>query len=302
MPPILLISHTDGDNLPAEDWNDNFEAIENALFDMGPYVISGLVPSAGAGLSVDVTAGTASIGGRVTFAGFNIAGLTPSSVNHLYVLQDGTATSNTTGTAPALSAKLGTATTDATSVTAVDTTPASGRQTKVDLSGVIVASAANAFTAIQTITVTDASGAAVSRPLVLRHANSGGVGANGIGTGIHLQVETSTEGLFETAAQIDARTTAATAGAVTAVLDLKVTTAGVVSTPVIIAAASVELAEGVNLKAGTVTGTKIGTATSEKLSFWNATPVAQQILATGGGATVDNVISLLQTLGLCRQS
>ena len=36
--------------------------------------------------------------------------------------------------------------------------------------------------------------------------------------------------------------------------------------------------------------------------FWNTTPVAQQVLATGGGATVDQVITLLQTLGLCRQS
>ena len=53
---------------------------------------------------------------------------------------------------------------------------------------------------------------------------------------------------------------------------------------------------------GTGTGTKIGTATGQKLGFWNATPVVQQVLATGAGATVDNVISLLQTLGLCKQS
>lgn len=53
---------------------------------------------------------------------------------------------------------------------------------------------------------------------------------------------------------------------------------------------------------GATTGTKIGTATGQKLGFWNATPVVQQVLATGGGATVDNVISLLQTLGLCKQS
>lgn len=53
---------------------------------------------------------------------------------------------------------------------------------------------------------------------------------------------------------------------------------------------------------GTTTGTKIGTGTTEKIGFWGATAVVQQILATGAGATVDNVISLLQTLGLCKQS
>lgn len=49
-------------------------------------------------------------------------------------------------------------------------------------------------------------------------------------------------------------------------------------------------------------GFKIGTATSQKIGFWNATPVVQQVLATGAGATVDNVITFLQTIGLCKQS
>ncbi len=62
------------------------------------------------------------------------------------------------------------------------------------------------------------------------------------------------------------------------------------------------LAEGTNLIAGTSTGTKIGTATGQKLGFWNVTPVAQQVLATGALHTVDDVITLLQTLGLCKQS
>lgn len=61
-------------------------------------------------------------------------------------------------------------------------------------------------------------------------------------------------------------------------------------------------ADAVNMAFNITTGTKIGTATNQKIGFWNATPVVQQILATGGGATVDNVISLLQTLGLCKQS
>lgn len=63
----------------------------------------------------------------------------------------------------------------------------------------------------------------------------------------------------------------------------------------------VELVD-INLALTTTTGTKIATATGQKLGFWNATPVVQQVLATGAGATVDNVITLLQTLGLCKQS
>ena len=41
---------------------------------------------------------------------------------------------------------------------------------------------------------------------------------------------------------------------------------------------------------------------SDKLGFHGATPVVQQVLATGAGATVDDVIGFLQTIGLCKQS
>lgn len=60
--------------------------------------------------------------------------------------------------------------------------------------------------------------------------------------------------------------------------------------------------EAANVVVGTSTGTKWGTATGQKQGWWGATPVVQQVLATGAGATVDNVIALLQTLGLCKQS
>lgn len=65
------------------------------------------------------------------------------------------------------------------------------------------------------------------------------------------------------------------------------------------------LADAVNIAVNTTTGTKIGTvggAAGQKLAFWNSTPIVQPVLATGGGATVDNVITVLQNLGLCRQS
>lgn len=65
---------------------------------------------------------------------------------------------------------------------------------------------------------------------------------------------------------------------------------------------SLSMGDAANMVLGTTTGTKIGTGTTEKLGFWGITPVVQQILATGGGATVDNVITFLQTIGLCKQS
>ncbi len=60
--------------------------------------------------------------------------------------------------------------------------------------------------------------------------------------------------------------------------------------------------DGGNFVLGTATGTKWGTATGEKQAWWGVTPVVQQVLATGAAATVDNVITFLQTIGLCKQS
>lgn len=60
--------------------------------------------------------------------------------------------------------------------------------------------------------------------------------------------------------------------------------------------------DGATFEVGTTTGTKFGTSTSQKIGFWNAAPVVQQVLATGAGATADDIITMLQTLGLCKQS
>jgi len=64
----------------------------------------------------------------------------------------------------------------------------------------------------------------------------------------------------------------------------------------------IELGEGDNIIFGTSTGGRVGLNSSNKLSFWGVTPIVQQVLATGGGATVDNVITALQNMGLVRQS
>ena len=53
---------------------------------------------------------------------------------------------------------------------------------------------------------------------------------------------------------------------------------------------NISVAEGKNIALGTTTGTKLATATSQKLAFWNATPVVQP--------TVGDPVTTLQTLGL----
>ena len=46
--------------------------------------------------------------------------------------------------------------------------------------------------------------------------------------------------------------------------------------------------DAANFEFGTTTGTKIGTATSEKLAFWNATPIVQPTTAIAEAAFVEN--------------
>lgn len=140
--PNLYPAHVAGDNLPAADWNSAFDLAEGSVADLGPYVISGLVPTAGAGLSVNVSLGVASIGGRISAVAFSIGGLTPSTTNHLYLLQNGTGTANTSGTAPSLSAKLGTCITGGSTVTSVQTDRPSGRQLKVRSEAIVHGSGA----------------------------------------------------------------------------------------------------------------------------------------------------------------
>lgn len=72
------------------------------------------------------------------------------------------------------------------------------------------------------------------------------------------------------------------------------------------------LADGKNLIADTTTGSKIGTSSSQKLGFWNATPVVQpsHIADPSGGATVDSeartaitsILSALETAGILAAS
>lgn len=128
----LLIAQVNGAIADATDLNTNWVLIEATFGDLGPGIVSGLVPSAGSGLSVNVTAGTAVIGGHVAPSSTVVIGsLTPSTLNHLYLLQNGTGSANTTGTQPANSVKLGTALTGVGTVSSVNVLRSSGRQSLI---------------------------------------------------------------------------------------------------------------------------------------------------------------------------
>jgi hypothetical protein len=51
---------------------------------------------------------------------------------------------------------------------------------------------------------------------------------------------------------------------------------------------TVSFADAVNLVTGTTTGTKLGTTTSQKLSFWNKTPIVQPTTSITGATLVSN--------------
>ena len=77
-------------------------------------------------------------------------------------------------------------------------------------------------------------------------------------------------------AAIEAKIIDASDGTEDGQLNLQVQNAGSLTTQLSIDANLLTLTDAVNFALGTSTGTKIGTATSQKLAFFNATPVVQQ--------------------------
>ena len=68
---------------------------------------------------------------------------------------------------------------------------------------------------------------------------------------------------------------------------------------------TLQIFDGRNVQVGITTGTKIGTATTQKIGFFNKTPVAQQAAISSPSAdvaslktAVDALITELQNLGL----
>lgn len=67
-----------------------------------------------------------------------------------------------------------------------------------------------------------------------------------------------------------------------------------------IAVGTMTFANALNMAFNTSTGTKIGTGTTQKIGFWNATPVAQQTVtgSRGGNAALADLLTKLATAGL----
>jgi hypothetical protein len=76
------------------------------------------------------------------------------------------------------------------------------------------------------------------------------------------------------------------------------------SSRIVTFATGVGLAESANVIAGTTTGSKIGTATTQKLGFWNATPAIQPAAVADATSEADAVTKLndllakLRTIGI----
>lgn len=68
---------------------------------------------------------------------------------------------------------------------------------------------------------------------------------------------------------------------------------------------SMAIADAGNVVLGTTTGTQFGTvggAAGQKMAWWGATPAVQPLFAAGAGHTVDQLVTVLQTMGLLRQT
>lgn len=124
-----LANWQDNAEAQAQGIQDRFESVFNVMFGTG--ILSGTYTpnliSIGAGLSVNVAAFEALLGIPIVKTTTSlIGGLTPSALNYLYLMQDGSFSSNTTGVSPGTTANpallLATATTGVATVTSVDET------------------------------------------------------------------------------------------------------------------------------------------------------------------------------------
>jgi hypothetical protein len=128
------------------------------------------------------------------------------------------------------------------------------------------------------------------------HAMYSGCGGQILFKGIS---DSSTKTFF---AQISGRKANATNGNTEGKIDLEVQTQpiGILVKTLSLGVSAATLADAINLVVGSTTGTKIGTAATQKLGFWNATPIIQPTVATD--ATVATLITALTNIGLIKNA
>jgi hypothetical protein len=274
----LFIGGTSGAAADVTSYNNNWLLLESTFSDFGNYVISGLAISAGAGLQVAVATGTAVIGGHVAVSvGFNIGGLAPSTVNHIYLLRNGTGTSNTTGTAPSNSTKLGTATTDGSGVTSVAQTHASGRQLLVRHENLVHGSGPGHPRAVNLASHHASNQEGNETYGVLPEAAFGGAAYV-----VLAPATTARNTVQSTANGANTLTLKQKSGQTAALLQIQDSAAATML--------QVD-ANGRDITLDATTGSKFGTAASQRLAFFGATPIVQPV-------TNSDIRTALVNLGL----
>jgi hypothetical protein len=261
--------------------NDNWDEIDGYSILAALKVKPAEIPSAS--LDVAVNAGKyLNLDGTVaSYTGTSSFAMTASTINYVFLSDVNVLTVNTTGY-PSVSNRLARVTTNATVVTAIDddrVTSAIGG----DLSSLYLPKATGG-TVGGAITVS-AGGLTVSAGGI--HVTLGGltVDAGGL-TVTDGGVTITNVGMHIVAGGItvDAGGLTVTAGGLTV-------TAGASALPATTFNGNVTFADALSIVGGSTTGLKILTATTQKLGFFNATPVTQPV----GG---QDVINGLVTLGL----
>ena len=143
------------------------------------------------------------------------------------------------------------------------------------------------------------------RPVVLANPNSSGSEATGssfgIGGNIHFQ-ERQPNGAFSD--RSDLAIVTSTGFGIGESEKIRITAGGAVGIGTTSPASLLHLADAGHITVGTTTGTKIGTATTQKIGFYNTTPVVQPAAVANATTAVDvitqfnDLLAKLRTLGI----
>lgn len=240
-------------------WNTTWDANADALDALAP--VGGLfvapAESPSASLNIRVAAGSFrnASGTMVDYAGTSSFACTTAATNSIYLTNSGTLTKSTSGYPAATDiVRLATVVAGATTITSITDDRA-------------------AFAAFGATVATSAPSTA---KYIVQQADatlSAEQALGALATGI-LKNATTTGVLSIAAAGTDylAPSTAIT---VTTISATAITCTTVTASGLITANAGLTLGDAQNIVVNTTTGTKIATSTSQKLSFWNTTPVVQ---------------------------
>lgn len=260
--------------------NDNFDLLQDLL----PRLIVATTEVPSTTLNVKVLAGSfrKADGTIVDYAGTASQALTLSATNYLYLTDAGTLTVNTTGwPATTYHVRLALAVTSATTVTSI----AHDRC-------LAVASGKNGNTVYLSL-------------LGGTFDDSGGVITVGVGTtnGVKLGVGSTSKLGFYGATPVVQPANTVELVALLVSLGLRATGGnpalnlgtGAITCGAANIGGLTTITDAQNVAVGSTTGTKVGTATTQKLGFWNATPVVQPASANQAAAAALTTVTLVDS-------